>query len=255
MPANTCREDLKNWALRKLGAPVIQINITPQQIEDRIDDALAMFWEFHHEGSYRDFCYHILTADEISTRVIPVDEWVYSVLRVVPVGGIDSDVNLEYQSVMQNIGTQIIIWGEGLVNYTVSMSYLGLVYDFFKRQKIIDFTQTHNQIYIRSDMAEYQPGEVIVLEVYRFCDPNRFRETWNNSWLKDYTSALIKRQWGQNMLKYDGFTLPSGITLNGRDIYQDALTDIQELEAKLQSQETLPTDFFVRLDYGTYSSN
>lgn len=249
MPANTCREDLKNYCLRSLGAPVLQINVTPDQIEDRIDDALSTYWEFHHEGSYRDYISRPLSAQDISTRSIPVDPWVYSVLRVVRIGGMESEVNLEYMSLMQNIGTQVVVWGEGLVNYTVSMSYLSLVNDFFNREKVLSFNQKRNFVQIESEMSGYRVGDIIVLEVYRFCDPNSYRETWDDNWLKQYATALIKKQWGQNMLKYDGFTLPSGITLNGRSIYQDALTDIADLENKLHNQETIPTDFFIRITY------
>jgi hypothetical protein len=94
-------------------------------------------------------------------------------------------------------------------------------------------------------MDPFKAGDYLVLEVYRFSDPNTYRQTWNDLWLKEYTTALIKKQWGQNMLKYSGFTLPSGITLNGRDIYQDALTEIEQLEADLFSKESTPPDFFV----------
>jgi hypothetical protein len=245
MPYANCREDLKNYCLRSLGAPVIQINVTPDQIEDRIDEALAIYWEFHHEGSYRDYISHVITEQEMVSRTIPVDPWVYSVLRVVRIGGVDSEVNLEYMSLMQTIGTQVVVWGDGIVNYTVSMSYLSLVNDFFNREKVLSFNQKRNFIQIESEMNGYKAGDIIVFEVYRFCDPNSYRETWNDWWLQSYAAALIKKQWGQNMLKYDGFTLPSGITLNGRAIFQDALTEITDLEAKLQSQWTLPTDFFV----------
>jgi hypothetical protein len=255
MPAANCREDLKNYCLRSLGAPVIKINVTPEQIEDRIDDALSMYWEFHHEGSYRDFIMHPLSQQDLTTRQIHLDPWVYGVLRIVCIGGMESDVNLEYVSLMQNIGTQVVVWGEGLANYTVSMSYLSLVNDFFNREKVISFNQKRNLVQIDSEMNNYKVNDILVLEVYRFCDPQLYRETWNDSWLKDYATALIKRQWGQNMLKYDGFQLPSGITLNGRAIYQDALTEIADLETKLHNQETLPPDFFMRIIYGTYHSN
>lgn len=245
MPIANCREDLKNYCLRSLGAPVIQINVTPDQIEDKIDDALAVYWEFHHEGSYRDYVTHVLTADNMATKRVPVDPWIYTVLRVLRLGAADSLANLEYTAFMQRLGQQFIIGGEGLVNYTISMSYLGLLNDFFSPEKIINFNQRRNYVQIESAMNDYKVGDIIVLEVYRLTDPHLFREVWNDFWLQSYTTALIKRQWGQNMLKYDGFQMPSGITLNGRAIYQDALTEIAELEAKLQSQETLPVDFFV----------
>lgn len=251
MPANTCREDLKAYALRKLGAPVMQINVTPEQIEDRIDDALSSYWEWHHEGSYLDFVSRPLTQLELDTKEFAVDDWVYQVLGIMMVGNAYSQYNLEYTAYMQSIGTQFIVMGtgvppeSGIVSYTVAQSYLSMVRDFFSPEKRIQFNQTHNKIRIHSDLKDLVAGDYLVLEVYRFSDPDRYRETWNNAWLKDYTTALIKKQWGQNMIKYSGFTMPSGITLNGRDIYQDAVNDIAELETKLFSTETTPCDFFV----------
>lgn len=241
----TCREDLKNYVLRKLGAPALQINVTPEQIEDRIDDALESYWEWHHEGSYTDFVSRPLTQQEIDTREFVVDEWVYQVLSIMMLGDAFSDYNLEYNAYMQRLGSQVIVLGEGISNYVVAQSYLSMVRDFFSPEKRIQFNQSHNKIRIQSSMSNFKAGDYLVLEVYRFSDPDRFRETWNSWWLKDYTTALIKRQWGQNMLKYSGFALPSGITLNGRDIYQDALSDIEKLETALMTMESTPPDFFI----------
>lgn len=252
--ALNCREDLKAYALRKLGAPALQINVTPEQIEDRIDDALSSYWEWHHEGSFLDFVSRPLTQQEIDTREFVVDDWVYQVLGVMMVGNAYSQYNLEYTAFMQSIGTQFIIMGTGvppdagIVSYTVSMSYLSMIRDFFSPDKRLQFNQNHNKVRIHSDLDDLNAGDYLVLEVYRFSDPNTYRESWDDWWLKDYTTALIKKQWGQNMLKYSGFQLPSGITLNGRDIYQDAITEIAELEAKLYSTESLPVDFFIRID-------
>jgi hypothetical protein len=245
--AASCREDLIQYALRKLGHPAMQINVTPEQIYDRVDDALARYWEAHHEGSYRDFIKYQIQELDIANGYLPVDEWVYSVLRVIPIGGMYSPANLEYMSLMQSIGGSVANLSGGIVNYTVAMSYLSMINDFFNRQSMLRFNQRQNKVFFDTGLTNLVAGDFVVLEVYRFSDPNLFRETWNDQWLKGYTTALIKRQWGQNMLKYSGFQLPSGITLNGRDIYQDALGDLEALEAQLLSSETLPTDFFMRL--------
>lgn len=244
--AASCREDLIQYALRKLGYPAMQINVTPEQIHDRVDDALARYWEMHHEGSYRDFIKYQFQELDIANGYVSVDEWVYSVLRVVSLGGMYSPNNLEYVSLMQNIGGNVSNVSGG-VNIMVSTTYLSTIYDFFSRQDMLRFNQRQNKVFFDTGPTRLIAGDFVVLEVYRFSDPNQFRETWNDQWLKSYTTALIKRQWGQNMLKYSGFQLPSGLTLNGRDIYQDALGDLDALEAQLLSSETLPTDFFMRL--------
>lgn len=241
----TCRTDLKNYCLRKLGAPALQINVTPEQIEDRIDDALKRYWEFHHEGSYRDFIMHKITQENLDTKSITVDEWVYSVLNVMMLGSTFSNLNLEYQSIMQTYGTKLNTFGDGLVNYTVAESYLQMVRDFFGSHPMLRFNQRHNIVHIDSSLLAYSVNDILVLEVYRFSDPNKYRETWDDWWLKDYATALIKKQWGQNMSKYIGFQLPSGITLDGSGIFQDALREIEDLENKLFSSETLPPDFMI----------
>ena len=113
MPALTCREDLKSYALRKLGYPALQINVTPEQIEDRIDDTLKKFWEFHHDGSYIDFVARQLTQNEIDTKILVLDDWIYQVLGVVMIANDYSDFNLEYNAFMQNLGTQFLVYGDG----------------------------------------------------------------------------------------------------------------------------------------------
>lgn len=239
------REDIKHWALRSLGAPALQINVAPEQIEDRIDEALHFYWRWHFDGHYRDYIMHEITQEELSTKNIVIDPWVYTITRILRLGGLGTSFNLEYQSFMQNIGQQVIVRGTGLVNFTVAQSYISLIDDFWRREKILDFNFSRGVLHIRSDMSQFQPGDIIAIECWRFCDPEEYPRVWNELWLKKYTAALIKKQWGQNMLKYDGFQLPSGITLNGRSIYEDANNEILKLEEDLQSKETLPPDFFV----------
>lgn len=240
----TCRTDLKSYCLRKLGAPALQINVTPDQIEDRIDDALMVYWEHHHEGSYRDFVMVSVTPEVYSTRQVTLDPWVYSVLNILMLDSANSAINLEYASVMQTYGSLITANG-GLVNYTVASSYLSTVKELLGYRPLLRFNQRHNIVHIDSSLDVYPVGAIMAFEVYRFSDPETYRETWSDGWLRDYTTALIKRQWGQNMLKYNGFQLPSGITLDGRAIYEDALRDIEILEQKLFSSEILPPDFMV----------
>jgi len=243
--SNSCRNDLKNYILRKLGSPAIQINVTDEQIYDRIDDALDIYWEWHHEGTFKDYVTHIMTADNILTKTIPIDEWIYTVIRIISLGGPENSVNLEYQSYMQNIGTQLMVQDSGILNYTINESYFNLVDSFFRRQKIIDFNQRHNILHIRSDINYINEGDIIVFEVYRLNEPDKYKETWNDWWLKKYVTELVKKQWGQNMSKYDGIQLPGGITLNGRQIYDDAQQQIERLEEQLLESLTLPIDFLV----------
>ena len=122
------------------------------------------------------------------------------------------------------------------------MSYLKFLQDTVGRSEMVHFNQRHNILYLYNDLYNYKVGDTMILHAYLYTDPDTFNEVWTDQWLRDYTAALIKRQWGQNMLKYDGFQLPSGMTLNGREIYQDSLNDIERLNERLQNEETLPPD-------------
>lgn len=242
---NNCREDLRDYALRKLGHPLIQINVHEDQINDRINDALARYWEFHTDGSYRDYLKVEITDTIYNCKTLFVDEWIYQVLRIVPIGNELSSVNLQYESFMQNIAYNIIKTYDGLLTYTVNMSYIELLNSFFNRNKIIEFIQNANKITILSDISQLQIGDYLLFEVYKLCDPDVYQKVWNSPWIKDYASALIKKQWGQNMSKYAGFTLPGGITINGLEIYQSALEELAELENRLKNEESEPIDFFI----------
>lgn len=240
-----CRLDLKNYCLRKLGYPALQINVTAEQIEDRIDDALYKYWDWHHDGSNREFLIVTLTSDNITKRLIELDPGVYTVQRMVTGSLTANSNNLEYQSFLQSIGSSLTNQYGGIVNYTVSESYISLLDDFFNRGKPVHYSFDQGILRIDSDMSSFSVGDTILLEVYRFTDPVQYRKVWNNSWLKDYTTSLIKKQWGQNLIKYNGVQLPSGITMDGRSIYSDALAEIQELETKLQSEESEPLGIFM----------
>jgi hypothetical protein len=240
-----CRTDLKNYALRALGAPVLQINVTPDQVEDRIDDAIELYWEHHHEGSFRDYISIALTQAQIDSGEIELDEWVYTVLGVVTLGGQYSETNLEYQSYMQSFGSLVTPSPGSLLSYTLALSRRSLLDFFFSRGHVLSFNQRHDKVRFHSSLSDLDVGDIIVLEVYRLSDPETYRETYKDPWLRDYTIAQIKKQWGQNMLKYEGFQLPNGMTMNGRQIYEDALRDIEELRRRLFEEETFPVDFFV----------
>lgn len=243
---NISRIDFKNYCLRKLGAPVMQINVESQQIEDCIDDALQKFWEFHGDGNIREYFVKTITPEDRSTKSIEVPDWILSVVRVLSLGSVGSSLNLEYVSFVTSVfGNGRIFATDTLTSYTVGMSYLSMINEMFTRAKIIRFNYKYGRIFIDTAWETISDGDSIVFECYRIVDPDDAPKVWNDPWLKAYATALIKRQWGQNMIKYDGFQLPSGITLNGRDMYGDALQDIEKLESDLITTYSLPVDFFM----------
>lgn len=239
----TSRKGLSDYCLRALGYPVIQINVAPEQIEDRIDEAIAMFWEFHGEGTEKTYIAHKLTQKEITDKIIEIPEAVITVVRVLPFNNSISSYNLQFQAYMTDIlggalrGTS--------ANYLIAQQYLSTIQQVFNSEKSVRFNRITHQLRIDTDWAVFKPDDYVIIECFAIIDPQDWEEVFNNKWLKEYTTALIKKQWGTNLSKYNGFQLPSGMILDGANILQTALQDIQVLEEELRTVWSLPIDFAV----------
>lgn len=238
------RQTLKDYCLRKLGAPVLLINVAPEQIDDRIDEALDKFWEFHGQGSEKKFIATTLTDADIVNQYISLPDSVMTVLRVLPLN-VKFQSNFEYQSFITDILKFKQRDERGLGDWTIIQSYMSLLEESFNYEKPISFNQHQNKLKIYTDWNQLNASQIIIAECNVLIDPIEYEEVYNNIWLKSYTTSLIKKQWGQNMIKYDGVQLPSGITLNGRQIYDDAVNEIEILENELQTTWQQPVDFLV----------
>lgn len=243
----TSRKALGEYCLRQLGAPVIQINVAGEQINDRLNDGIQKFNEFHGSGSERRFVAFTLNERMLSDRFIEVDEGVLSVLRILPLNSLYSvGVNIQMQATMTEILDLIRQPVNGLSSYVINMQYISMLTDMFNSSKPTRYNRYTNRIEIDTSWsANLKEGDVVIAEVYMAVDPGEFIQAFNDPWLKAYCTALIKKQWGQNMLKYQGFQLPSGVVLDGRAIYEDAIRDIERLEEELYNTYSLPADFFV----------
>lgn len=241
----TSRDQLKDYCMRALGAPVLQINIDDNQIDDRIDDALDMFWEYHADGSIRTFLKHQLTQDDFDNEYIPMPDGILSVLRVLTVDNQKALVNLQYQMFITDIMNIRQVTTGGINGYVETNMYLNTLNDFFAYEKVINFNKHRDQLRIDTDWSEYNVGDMMLIECYVLQNPEEFGETYNNYWLKQYTTALIKKQWGQNLMKFSGVNLPGNIQVNGQEIYEEAKSEVKELEERLRSEFELPVDFFV----------
>ena len=241
----TTRQGFAEYCLRQLGAPVIEINVADEQLDDRIDDALQKFWEFHGDGAQKHFLTITLTAQDIANRYITVPEGIITVVRVLPMNTNLSSLNLEYQFFLTEVMNIKRLMNEGMHGYVITEQYLKTINEFFNREKMIRWNRYSNRLILDTDWSTLKVGDHLVVEAYAIIDPADYDEAWNDMWLKAYATALIKKQWGQNMIKYDGFQLPSGITLNGRQLFDDANAEIEKLEEDLQNMWQLPPDFMV----------
>jgi hypothetical protein len=271
------RQELKDYCLRRLGYPVIEINVDDAQIEDRLDDALLLFSEMHYDGTERVFLPKQVSQTDIDQKYIdlkaptvedsskgivaapamdPDGNTVLSVVRVFQLfntlGG-SAGVNIfdaKYQIALSDMFSLYSSTGSGFTmgsiqGYDITSRHLGLLQDYLTPEKTVRFSKVTNKIYLDTDWKNFQPGDWVMFEAYKILDAEEYSEIYNDRLLKAYTTALIKKQWGSNLSKYNGISLAGGVTLNGSQIFQEALQEIDLLEKEFASRYELPPDFMV----------
>lgn len=239
------RDGLIAYCMKSLGAPVLQINVDESQVEDRIDDAIQKFWEFHGEGSQKMYFVYTLTAEDITNQYIKLPPDIINVLQV---RMLDNNWfrSLEYQAYITDVlNIRGIANRGGIGGWEVAQSYMSLLQDYFNRAKLFMFNKFVHRLHIMTDWSQFKEGSKVGFEAYAILSPEDHIDLYNNIWLKKYATALVKRQWGQNMLKYDGFQLPAGMVLNGGRMFEDANAEIEKLEEELYTTYQLPIGIVV----------
>jgi hypothetical protein len=245
------RQELKDYCLRSLGAPVIEINVDDQQVEDRIDEALRYFIDWNSFASEKRYYKYQVTAQDktngyINTDSIAVDgEKIISISRVFQVGfnlQINNVFNVRYQMALNDFyGLRT---GQMNLNYFVStMQYIEMLQQLLDPEKQTTFSRYANKLTIHMNWQDFNTGQFLLIEAYTSLDPDTYSEIYDDPMLKKYATALIKRQWGANLSKYDGIPLPGNITFNGGRIYQEALEEITKIEEDVLLKYQEPPDF------------
>lgn len=235
--AVTSKQGLIDYALRNLGFPLIPINVAEEQIEDRVEEALEYFREYHYDGIEKVYLKHQLTQDNIDTKEIKLnDSLVYGVTRVLKYVGSkngDAQFSLDYQIRLEDIANLV---DADLINYEMTQQHLSLLNYILVGEHPFRFNRILNVIHLdQQTKRNFQVGDYIIVECYRVLDPESVEEVWGNEWLKQFTTALIKRQWATNVKFFGGMQLPGGITIDGDSMYQESISEIQELKDKLES--------------------
>jgi len=243
------REKLIDYCKRRLGDPVIEINVDEDQIEDRIDEALQLYREYHSDGSYRSFLKHQVTSTDVANGYISVSNNVLTVNRLFPVTSTSTGTDMfsvQYQMRLNDMYFLNSFMGD-LAYYHQMQQYLSLIDITLSGQPQIDFSRAQGRLYIPSDLTDgtINIGDYIIAETITAIDPTQATNIYNDRWLKEYATALIKQQWGQNLIKFDGMQLPGGVTINARQIYEDAQVDIDKLRDELRLEHEMPIDFYV----------
>jgi len=245
----TSRETLIDYCLRRLGEPVIEINVDTDQLDDRVDEALQYYREYHSDATYRGYLKYQITSQDVTNEYIPISSNITQISRLFPIYSGSTSRNffdIKYQMHLNDIADLHSYIGD-LAYYEQMQQYLSLLDMKLTGTPQVNFSRRQNRLYIYGDFADgdIKAGDYIVAEVYQIIDPDTNTSIWNDMWLKEYTTALIKQQWGANLIKFEGMQLPGGVTLNGRQIYEDALQEIEQLREKIRLEHELPADFFM----------
>jgi hypothetical protein len=249
MATPNSRQSLIDFCLRRLGAPVIEINVDDDQIEDKVDDALQMYQEFHSDATYRTYLKHVITQTDKDNGYIPIDSNVLYISQLFPLNPTFSSVNLfdiRYQMMLNSLGDFMNFAG-GMAYYYQMQQYLEFLDMVLSGYPQTTWSRHQDRLYIWGEWSndDLDVGDYVVAEVYTAVAPDTFSSVYNDMFVKNYTTALIKQQWGMNMSKFEGMQLPGGVTISGRQILDDANTELKELEEKLRLEQELPPDFFI----------
>ena len=315
MAKPTSRQQFKDYCLRRLGWPVIDINVDDDQIEDRIDDALLFWSDYHYDGTEKIYMKHRITADDINRRWIHCPDAVISVTRVFPFDDSNSSINmfdLRYQLRLHDLYDFTSV---SYVSYEITMQHIATLNMLFSGQPQFRFNRLQNKLFLDIDWtSDRDVGEYVIMECYRKLDPDvitltgtmsanttsnnvtgtgtlfdqelvendfitiggeskqvyrinsptsvslqspvtanvagvtatkaGYSDVWDDRFLKQYATALIKRQWGMNMKKFGGIQLPGGVTLNGKETYDEAVEEILRMEEEMYNMGSLPSEIF-----------
>lgn len=240
------RATFKDYCLRRLGFPVIEINVDDDQVEDRINDALQYYQDYHFDAVEKIYIKHVITQEDIDNMYLPISPLVTGITRIFPLSDSQATTNmfdLRYQLRLHELYD---FTSASYVNYTLTMQHLRTLELLFTGEIPIRFQRHQNRLYV--DWAwgtDGKIGQIVIAEGYSIIDPDTYTEVWNDRWLKEYATLLIKRQWGENLKKFAGVQLPGGVTLNGDKIFQEASAEIERLEREMETNFSLPVEWIM----------
>ena len=269
------RTEFIDYCKRQLGAPVLEINVADEQIEDIVDDAIQYFQERHFDGVAQTYMKYKVTQGDIdrgkgpgSTGVVglttssatadiagtetqfdyeensnylAIPPEIIGITKIFHFDGSNTITNNMFSVKYQLFLNDIYYWGATeLLTYAMTKTYLEDINFLLTTEKQIRFNQRQDRLYIDIDWDSMTEGDYLILDCFRAMDPNDYTRVWNDSFLKPYTVALIKKQWGTNLLKFTGVKLPGGTELNGRQIYDDAEKDLTRIREIMSNTYELP---------------
>ena len=279
MATPSSRSELADYCKRQLGAPVLEINIADEQVEDIMDDAIQFFQERHFDGVSQSFLKYKISQDDIdrgkatmrkgtgdttagittetatteivgvsttftfyeNSNYLQVPPEIIGVTKIFHYDGANTITNNMFSVKYQLFLNDIYFWGATeMLTYAMTKTYLEDINFLLTTQKQIRFNQRSDRLYLDIDWGSVTKGDFFVIDCFRATNPSDYARVWNDSFLKRYLVALMKRQWGQNLLKFQGVKLPGGVELNGRQIYDDAEKDLEIIREQMSNMYEMP---------------
>ena len=270
MAIPTTKATFKSYCLRALGFGVIDINVSDDQVDDRIDEALQYFAQYHYDGIEKMYLKYQVTADDITRATsndtttatdsvdtsitasfsegknfIPMPSAVVSVLNIFPFDdqATNNMFDIRYQLRLNDLYD---FSSTSIIHYQMTMQQLDFLSHILVGEKPVRFNQHQNRLYIDMDWTnDISAGEFLIIECYRKIDPTTYTDIFDDIYLKRYATALIKKQWGANLSKFNGVAMLGGVTMNGETIYSQAIEELDKLEEQIQLSFETPIDYMV----------
>ena len=258
MATPTSKATLKTYCKRALGFGVIDINVSDDQVDDRVDEALQYFSQYHYDGVERMYLKYQITSDDITRaranvttsatdtadntvtasfsegkNYIPMPSSVISVVSIFPFSNAQTNsmFDIRYQLRLNDLYD---FSSTSIIHYQMTMQQLDLLEHVLVGEVPIRFNQHQNRLYLDMDWEEMNADEYLIIECYRKVDPDTYTDIYDDMYLKRYATALIKRQWGANLSKFNGVATLGGVTMNGADIYSQSIEEINKLEEEIK---------------------
>ena len=270
MAIPTSKSTFKSYCLRALGFGVIDINVSDDQVDDRIDEALQYFAQYHYDGVEKMYLKYQITQDDLDRAAsndtttatdtvdsnitatfkegknfIPMPSSVVSVIQIFPFDdqATNNMFDIRYQLRLNDLYD---FSSTSIIHYQMTMQQLDFLSHILVGEKPLRFNQHQNRLYIDMDFSnDIDVGEFLIIECYRKIDPATYTDIFDDIYLKRYATALIKRQWGANLSKFKGVQILGGVEMDGEGIYSQAQEEINKLEEEIQLAFETPIDYMV----------
>lgn len=234
------RAGFKEYCLRDLGKPVIDINVDDFQVEDRIDEALRYYFDYHFDGSQKIYYKHQVTDQDKTNGYITLPENIMGVVKIFDLSSAyntSSLFDVRYQFAMNDMW---LLTSASMAPYVMAMEHLQFMESILIGKVPLRYNRHVNKLYLDMDWNKINTGSYLIVEAYEIVDPAVFADVWDDRWLKEYCTALIKRQWGNNLKKFEGMEMPGGVKFNGQRIYDEAINEIEKLRHEMINSYSLP---------------